>query len=169
MRRPRDELVARISAERARLAELQEREERTKERLSDLESQLARLDPSNPNTDHGRTDPPIPGTATGKVTLFRSLFRGRPDVFPTRFVSKKTGKAGYAQSMDRLTVLVYGVALAEAPELLVAGGLHPEEDPRQLKRLATGLEHWPVCGPSLGSRHVRHRGLAARLCGDSRP
>jgi superfamily II DNA or RNA helicase len=31
-----------------------------------------------------------------KVRLFRSLFRGREDVFPTRFVSKKTGKPGYA-------------------------------------------------------------------------
>jgi len=30
------------------------------------------------------------------VKLFRSLFRGRADVFPTRFVSKKTGKPGYA-------------------------------------------------------------------------
>ncbi|MGH8241948.1 MAG: TOTE conflict system archaeo-eukaryotic primase domain-containing protein [Steroidobacteraceae bacterium] len=30
------------------------------------------------------------------MALFRSLFRGRLDVFPVRFVSKKTGKAGYA-------------------------------------------------------------------------
>jgi hypothetical protein len=30
------------------------------------------------------------------VTLFRSLFRGRDEIFPTRFVSKKSGKAGYA-------------------------------------------------------------------------
>lgn len=30
------------------------------------------------------------------MASFRSLFRGRPDVFPVRFVSRKTGKAGYA-------------------------------------------------------------------------
>lgn len=30
------------------------------------------------------------------MALFRRLFRGREDVFPTRFISKKTGKAGYA-------------------------------------------------------------------------
>jgi hypothetical protein len=29
------------------------------------------------------------------MSLFRSLFRGRPDVFPVRFVRKKTGKPGY--------------------------------------------------------------------------
>lgn len=31
-----------------------------------------------------------------KVKLFASLFRGRPDVFPVRFESRKTGKGGYA-------------------------------------------------------------------------
>ena len=31
-----------------------------------------------------------------KVRLFRSLFRGREDVYPRRFESRKTGKSGYA-------------------------------------------------------------------------
>jgi len=31
-----------------------------------------------------------------KIVLFRSLFRGRDDVYPRRFESRKTGKAGYA-------------------------------------------------------------------------
>ncbi|HLF29802.1 MAG TPA: hypothetical protein VI566_02090, partial [Xanthomonadales bacterium] len=30
-----------------------------------------------------------------KIALFRSLFRGREDVYPKRFVSLKTGKSGY--------------------------------------------------------------------------
>ena len=30
-----------------------------------------------------------------KIALFRSLFRGRDDVFPKRFVSMRTGKSGY--------------------------------------------------------------------------
>jgi len=30
-----------------------------------------------------------------KITIFRSLFRGREDVFPRRFESKRTGKSGY--------------------------------------------------------------------------
>jgi hypothetical protein len=30
-----------------------------------------------------------------KIALFRSLFRGREDVFPKRFESKRTGKSGY--------------------------------------------------------------------------
>ena len=31
-----------------------------------------------------------------KITLFRSLFRGRDDVYPRRFDNRKTGKSGYS-------------------------------------------------------------------------
>lgn len=31
-----------------------------------------------------------------KIRLFRSLFKGREDVFPRRFENSKTGKSGYA-------------------------------------------------------------------------
>ncbi len=34
--------------------------------------------------------------ALEKIALFRSLFAGREEVYPIRFVSKKTGKAGYS-------------------------------------------------------------------------
>jgi len=32
--------------------------------------------------------------AEAKIALFRSLFRGREDVYPRRFESRKTGRAG---------------------------------------------------------------------------
>jgi len=31
-----------------------------------------------------------------KIALFRSLFRGREDVYPRRFENRETGKAGYS-------------------------------------------------------------------------
>jgi len=34
--------------------------------------------------------------AKAKIALFRSLFHGREDVYPRRFESRKTGRAGYA-------------------------------------------------------------------------
>src|SRR6266545_3319321 len=42
--------------------------------------------------------PPVDrrSSAEAKVRLFRSLFRGREDVYPRRFESRKTGKSGYA-------------------------------------------------------------------------
>ena len=35
-------------------------------------------------------------SAEVKIALFRSLFRGREDVYPRRFESRKTGRAGYS-------------------------------------------------------------------------
>ncbi len=35
-------------------------------------------------------------SAEAKIALFRSLFRGRDDVYPRRFESRKTGRSGYA-------------------------------------------------------------------------
>ncbi len=35
-------------------------------------------------------------SSEAKIALFRSLFRGRGDVYPRRFESRKTGRAGYA-------------------------------------------------------------------------
>jgi hypothetical protein len=41
---------------------------------------------------------PIDKTSSSeaKIALFRSLFRGRDEVYPRRFESRKTGKTGYA-------------------------------------------------------------------------
>ena len=38
---------------------------------------------------------PVQLSATEKVKLFRQLFQGRTDVYPVRWESKTTGKAGY--------------------------------------------------------------------------
>jgi len=38
----------------------------------------------------------VRSSSARKIALFRSLFRGREDVFARRFVNKKTGRAGYA-------------------------------------------------------------------------
>jgi superfamily II DNA or RNA helicase/very-short-patch-repair endonuclease len=42
--------------------------------------------------------PPVDQTSSSeaKIALFRSLFRGRDDVYPRRFESRKTGRSGYA-------------------------------------------------------------------------
>jgi hypothetical protein len=38
-------------------------------------------------------------SSTAKIALFRSLFRGREDVYPRRFESRKTGKSWYAPGL----------------------------------------------------------------------
>jgi hypothetical protein len=84
--RAEPDLIRQLEAELAALADLDRQREDSLVRIEGLRAQL----------------PPAAGTPTGpvsaaaKVSLFRSLFRGRQDLFPARFVSRKTGKAGYA-------------------------------------------------------------------------
>jgi hypothetical protein len=35
-------------------------------------------------------------SVAAKIALFRSLFRGRDDLYPRRFASRRTGKSGYS-------------------------------------------------------------------------
>jgi len=42
------------------------------------------------------TSPPAPSTAVEKVALFRSLFRGRDDIYPKFWSNARTGRKGYA-------------------------------------------------------------------------
>lgn len=94
----RDQLLAQIAAEEARLAGLEHHRDESRSRLQTLRQQLAAglghpaLAVSLPLVEK----PSVPTTPAEKVRLFRFLFRGREDVFPTRFVSRKTVKAGYA-------------------------------------------------------------------------
>jgi superfamily II DNA or RNA helicase len=81
-----------IAAIRARLARLGIEK-------GELEASLTRLlavpeiEDSLPVKDASVTNASPP---TAKIALFRSLFRGREDVFPKRWDNAKTGKAGYA-------------------------------------------------------------------------
>lgn len=89
-----------LEAELEALADLDRRRGDSLIRIEGLRSQLPSR--SSPAEESSADTSPVAGTSTGpasaaeKVALFRSLFRGRQDIFPTRFVSRKTGKAGYA-------------------------------------------------------------------------
>ena len=94
----REELLQSIAQEEGRLARIETEQADSRRRLSALQAELASLD-AEPEIRVRlpiAVEAPVPETSTGKVELFRSLFRGREDVFPTRFVSKKTRKPGYA-------------------------------------------------------------------------
>ena len=79
-----------IAREERHLAKLLEDADRTRDRLTTL-----RASASAGGVGSHQGSPPS-RTSSEKVALFRELFRGRRDVFPVRFVSKRTGKAGYA-------------------------------------------------------------------------
>ena len=97
MTRPRDELLSKIAEAEASLASLDDQREQVRQRLEALRRQVVSTSATPTVTPRDEVlSTPIPMTAADKVRFFRSLFRGRPDVYPTRFVSKKTGRFGYA-------------------------------------------------------------------------
>lgn len=93
---PVNELRTAIEQERARLAELDAERAAAAARLAALEAQLQADSGARQEQAAHAAQPDVSLTPAAKVRLFRSLFRGRPDVYPTRFVSKRTGTPGYA-------------------------------------------------------------------------
>jgi hypothetical protein len=53
----------------------------------------SQVDAVVPNSEEGLVTQG--STPSAKIGLFRSLFRGREDVYARRFESRKTGRAGY--------------------------------------------------------------------------
>jgi len=94
-RPPRSQdLHAAIAREEARLQHLEAEQTQARSRIAVLRADLAALEgQAGPAAKPPSREPQTP---TEKIHLFRSLFRGRADVFPTRFVSRRTGKPGYA-------------------------------------------------------------------------
>lgn len=64
-----------------------------------LEARLAELG-TDDASDHRPSLDAAPVTASSspgeKIALFRSLFRGREDVFPKRWTNARSGRSGYA-------------------------------------------------------------------------
>ncbi len=99
-----EELREAVADEERRLSELGEEIRRAQSRLAALRSDLASatdLPIAQPSLSLGaqlgaQQSQSVPRSSAEKIALFRSLFRGRDDVYPVRFVSKRTGNAGYA-------------------------------------------------------------------------
>lgn len=96
MTRAKDAILQDLAREEQRLAELERTRDEARTRIECLRSELATASAPAPLSLPLATYGKAPHTPADKVKLFRSLFRGRPNIFPTRFVSKKTGKPGYA-------------------------------------------------------------------------
>ena len=93
----RDEILRELAAAITALADLDSTRDKLQVRIAALQAELAAVAPTNVAAP---ANPPScnasPQTPAEKVKLFLSLFRGRTDVFPVRFVSKKSGRPGYA-------------------------------------------------------------------------
>ena len=93
----REELERELAREEARLAELARKQVGLRERTERLRREILRLG-GKPQPTLCSSSPLATGPTTpaDKIKLFRSLFRGRGDVFPRLWVNAKKGTKGYA-------------------------------------------------------------------------
>lgn len=94
----RDELRYEIQRERSRLDGLVRETTEAQARLDDLQRQFDKEIASDhsPGFIAPTSNTSLPTTNAAKVALFRSLFRGRDDVFPRRWENPRKGTAGYS-------------------------------------------------------------------------
>lgn len=93
----KSDIKAELARVRARLAALAAERQQLQREMAALEARLtaehapAVKQPSFENAPVTNASP-----SHEKVDLFRSLFAGRPDVFPARWENRKTGRSGYS-------------------------------------------------------------------------
>lgn len=96
--RTRGDLLDAIRMEESRLTTLRREIDAATVRLAELRSLLAAAPEVASTVQVSETTEAAvpPSTNAAKVELFRSLFRGREDVFPRRWENVKTGRSGYS-------------------------------------------------------------------------
>src|SRR5262245_57303427 len=81
--------------------------------------------------------------AHSKIALFRSLFRGRYDVYARRFESRKTGKSGYAPVCANEWVR----GICEKPRVRCAECVH-----RRFLPVTDDVIRWHLLGADAGGQ-----------------
>jgi len=91
------DLERKISEIEAELVNLDHRRSEALEVLAQLRQELLQKNsPTQSRLNLVQTSINNQSSQEEKIRLFRSLFKGREDIFPRRFESSKTGKTGYA-------------------------------------------------------------------------
>jgi hypothetical protein len=103
MVRTREDLLGELGVTQARLAALGHESDQLCERLDELRRELERVGqpagrhlPIASNGTAAIEAATAPSTSAEKVALFKTLFRGRTDVFPKYWENAKTGRKGYS-------------------------------------------------------------------------
>ena len=95
----RQRLEQQLTIEESQLEEAERARNANRLRISELKAKLAELSIDEPPNAIAAALPDGQLTQTfsteQKLTIFRRLFRGREDVYPVRWASKKTGVSGY--------------------------------------------------------------------------
>lgn len=85
-----------IAREEAKIEHLEREIREARVVLESLRAELSAQRPSSPNPLPFTPATPAPVTSIEKLALFRSLFRGRDDIYPRFWSNARTGRKGYA-------------------------------------------------------------------------
>ena len=92
----KNSIYEKIRAAEQELAALDTKRTALKVRIEQLQSLKQSIaDEQLPFDQSSKSNVANDSTKEEKIALFRSLFRGREDVYPKRFESKRSGKSGY--------------------------------------------------------------------------
>src|SRR2546426_1807822 len=94
-----------VAREEARIARLERELKESRAALESLRTELEAGRSSPPSAPALIPSAPVPATSSEKVALFRSMFRGREDVYPKLWTNVKTGRKGYAPACANEWVL----------------------------------------------------------------
>ena len=114
---------------RRRMADLDAERAELERKLETLEQKLVSNDHATAQTAFA--DAPVTNSSpsTEKIELFRSLFGGRPDVFPVRWKNSKTGRSGYSPfCSDEWTKGICGKPKVKCGECPHQAFIPPSED-----------------------------------------
>jgi len=92
----KNKILGNISSVEARLKEIDTERERLTNDLKKLRFTLSELEVSSVQSIKITAEINVQSSLNEKIAQFRSLFRGREDVYPKSWTSKKTGNKGYS-------------------------------------------------------------------------
>jgi hypothetical protein len=100
-----DEIKRLLAEARAELAHLDTRRIELVETIAGLQREQALIAQARESSARVIELPSVTNQSSQdeKIALFRSLFRGREDVYPRRFESAKSGKSGYQPVCGNVT------------------------------------------------------------------
>ena len=156
MSRSKETILVEIAREEQRLADLEralaEARARREQLLSKLEAASSTTSPvwSLPSAGNGKT----PHTPADKVQAVPVALPRARDVFPTRFVSKKTGKPGYAPACSNK----FGPGVCELAERSSAASARTRRSSRSTTRPSSTTSRAGTSWASIRSSRTRRAG-----------
>ena len=89
------EIDQQINTAEREFRELEEKRSQLLKKIKSLKSLRKKMSQGGNSSVYGKNTLTSRSSQDHKIAVFRSLFKGREDVFPKRFESAKTGKKGY--------------------------------------------------------------------------